>query len=233
MIPLSDSIAKRWLRLKRLASGQNLIDIDLAIAATYWELWKERNRRLFDNLQVRSDVLGRCIFETKAHENTEFDERRIDRVYVDTDPGPTLYAKRGPHPNLPPFSAVRSKMDGRNSTMGSGVWAPHNSNRGDVAPIGSHVARVLICVTWALVTRVPVGPTSDAMVRGRTMSARRREEGAISSIQKRSRGRMVNSGTPESGFRAYKYSRIERSGHKSTNPFRSSLFLLFFFYTNF
>nr|CAD1842026.1 unnamed protein product [Ananas comosus var. bracteatus] len=70
--PLSDSIAKRWFRLRRLATGQNLIDIDLAIAATYWELWKERNRRLFDNLQVRSDVLGRCIFETVSSWKSAF-----------------------------------------------------------------------------------------------------------------------------------------------------------------
>nr|CAD1835673.1 unnamed protein product [Ananas comosus var. bracteatus] len=70
--PLSDSIAKRWFRLRRLATGQNLIDIDLAIAATYWELWKERNRRLFDNLQVRSDVLGRCISETVSSWKSAF-----------------------------------------------------------------------------------------------------------------------------------------------------------------
>nr|CAD1831662.1 unnamed protein product [Ananas comosus var. bracteatus] len=62
--PMPNGIATRWCRLRRLVTGQNLINLDLAIATALWEIWKERNRRLFDNWQVRGDVLGTCILET-------------------------------------------------------------------------------------------------------------------------------------------------------------------------
>nr|CAD1829821.1 unnamed protein product [Ananas comosus var. bracteatus] len=47
-----EGLATHWCRLRRMESGQDRTILDLGIAAAYyWEIWKERNRRIFDNRQ--------------------------------------------------------------------------------------------------------------------------------------------------------------------------------------
>nr|CAD1831103.1 unnamed protein product [Ananas comosus var. bracteatus] len=50
--------------MRRSVPDENIINIDLGFAATCWEIWKERKRRIFDNRQVRYDILGETILDT-------------------------------------------------------------------------------------------------------------------------------------------------------------------------
>nr|CAD1841613.1 unnamed protein product [Ananas comosus var. bracteatus] len=57
-------IAVRWCSSRLLLTGEFKKNFDLYVAAGCWELWKERNRRLFDNKSQRSEILARAINDT-------------------------------------------------------------------------------------------------------------------------------------------------------------------------
>nr|CAD1841683.1 unnamed protein product [Ananas comosus var. bracteatus] len=59
-----EGLDARWTRMRRSAPAKYQNYIDLTFAAFCWEIWKERNRRIFENRQVRFDILGRTILET-------------------------------------------------------------------------------------------------------------------------------------------------------------------------
>lgn len=57
-------LAARWCCSRHLLTGEPKNNFDLHVAAGCWELWKERNRRLFDSKLQRSENLARATNDT-------------------------------------------------------------------------------------------------------------------------------------------------------------------------
>ncbi len=57
-------LATRWRRARSSLTGRAKDFVDLCIAATCWELWMERNQRLFNNRLTRGVDCGNRIIST-------------------------------------------------------------------------------------------------------------------------------------------------------------------------
>nr|CAD1818259.1 unnamed protein product [Ananas comosus var. bracteatus] len=61
---LPGDLATRWYCSRRTLRGRQLTRFDLCFAAACWELWKQRNTRIFNDRATRSDELGKGILDT-------------------------------------------------------------------------------------------------------------------------------------------------------------------------
>ncbi|OAY82640.1 hypothetical protein ACMD2_11015 [Ananas comosus] len=67
LILMDDSVwelGDRWSKARRTLFGRNKAFFDLVFSACCWDLWNERNKRIFDNHSRTHDVLGRNILTT-------------------------------------------------------------------------------------------------------------------------------------------------------------------------
>lgn len=61
---LAEGLEARWIRVRRMVPKDYLQLFDIGYAAFCWEIWKERNRRIFENRHVSFEILGRIIHQT-------------------------------------------------------------------------------------------------------------------------------------------------------------------------
>lgn len=61
---LSGDLATRWNRSRRSLKGRPKTFFDLYFAAACWELWNQRNMRIFNDRATRSDELGKGVHDT-------------------------------------------------------------------------------------------------------------------------------------------------------------------------
>ncbi len=57
-------LTSRWTRSRRTLQGRAQTSLDLSIAATCWELWLERNHRIFDDHPTSAAYSGKRIAST-------------------------------------------------------------------------------------------------------------------------------------------------------------------------
>lgn len=61
LITVSGNLADRWRQIRSTVSGISKSYLDLCFAAAYWELWNERNRRIFNDRQGQCNNLRRSV----------------------------------------------------------------------------------------------------------------------------------------------------------------------------
>ncbi len=60
----SEDLTNRWRKTRMHLRGRALEAFDIILATTCWEIWLERNRRVFDNCLERSEDCGRKTVST-------------------------------------------------------------------------------------------------------------------------------------------------------------------------
>nr|CAD1827580.1 unnamed protein product [Ananas comosus var. bracteatus] len=67
LLALPGDLPARWNRARISIRGRRRIrGFDTLLTSTCWELWKERNKRIFDNQLSRSDEIERKVIDTMA-----------------------------------------------------------------------------------------------------------------------------------------------------------------------
>lgn len=61
MTTLPGDLPARWIKARLTVRGQEKGFFDICFAATCWELWKERNTRIFDDWQTWPDESARRV----------------------------------------------------------------------------------------------------------------------------------------------------------------------------
>lgn len=64
LLNLPGDLPIRWSRARNSQSGQAKIRLDHFFAAACWELWKERNSRIFENRVAGSDEVGNKVLSS-------------------------------------------------------------------------------------------------------------------------------------------------------------------------
>lgn len=57
----SGDLSTRWIRARGSLRGRQITFFDVCFAAACWELWKQRNMRIFNDWTTQSDELGKGV----------------------------------------------------------------------------------------------------------------------------------------------------------------------------